>query len=91
LADHQYKHLLSIPLVMGFINATRALSLVLGQFILSRHINPKTLFYLLLAQGLSIMVWGVLQFNFYISFTWHYFMWTLYNDIMVLYVYSPAV
>ncbi len=68
LADHQYKHLLSIPLVMGFINATRALSLVLGQFILSRHINPKTLFYLLLAQGLSIMVWGVLQFNFYISF-----------------------
>jgi len=68
LADHQYKHLLSIPLVMGFINATRALSLVLGQFFLSRHINAKTLFYLLLAQGFSIMLWGILQFNFYISF-----------------------
>ena len=68
LADHEYKHLLSIPLVIGFINATRAISLVLGQFFLSRFVNAQTLFYIFLAQGLSIILWGVLQFDFYMSF-----------------------
>lgn len=68
LADHKYKHLLSIALVMGFINASRAVSQVLGQFVLSRYINQKSLFYLFLAQGVSIIVWGVLQYDFYLSF-----------------------
>ncbi|WP_263832338.1 MFS transporter [Sulfurospirillum oryzae] len=68
LADHQYKHLLSISLVMGFINASRALSLVLGQFLLGRHINKQSLFYLFILQGVSIIVWGVLQYDFYLSF-----------------------
>lgn len=68
LADHAYKHLLSISLVMGAINAARALSQILGQLALSRHINPQTLFYLFVAQGMSIMVWGILQYDFYLSF-----------------------
>ena len=68
LADHAYKHLLSISLVMGAINAARAFSQILGQLALSRHINPQTLFYLFLAQGMSIMVWGILQYDFYLSF-----------------------
>lgn len=68
LADHEYKHLLSIALVMGFINASRAFSQVLGQFVLSRYINQNSLFYLFIAQGVSIIVWGVLQYNFYLSF-----------------------
>ena len=68
LADYQYKHLLSISLVMGFINASRALSLVLGQFFLSLHVNHKTLFTIFLLQGFSIIFWGVLQYDFYLSF-----------------------
>lgn len=68
LADHAYKHLLSISLVMGAINAARALSQILGQLSLSRHINPQTLFYLFTAQGVSIIVWGLLQYDFYLSF-----------------------
>ena len=68
LADHAYKHLLSISLVMGAINAARALSQILGQLSLSRHINPQTLFYLFIAQGVSIIVWGLLQYDFYLSF-----------------------
>ena len=68
LADHAYKHLLSISLVMGAINAARALSQILGQLALSRHINPQTLFYLFIAQGISIIVWGLLQYDFYLSF-----------------------
>lgn len=68
LADYQYKHLLSISLIMGFINASRALSLVLGQFFLSLHVSHKTLFMIFLLQGFSIILWGVLQYNFYLSF-----------------------
>jgi len=68
LADYQYKHLLSISLIMGFINASRALSLVFGQFFLSLHVNHKTLFTIFILQGLSIILWGVLQYNFYLSF-----------------------
>ena len=68
LADYQYKHLLSISLVMGFINASRALSLVLGQFFLSLHVNHKTLFTIFLLQGFSIILWGILQYDFYLSF-----------------------
>lgn len=68
LADHQYKHLLSVSLVMGFINASRAISLVFGQIFLSPYINGKTLFYIFLLQGMGVIVWGILQYNFYLSF-----------------------
>jgi len=68
LADHKYKQLLSIALVMGFINASRALSQILGQLFLSRYINKQSLFYLFIIQGLGIILWGVLQYDFYLSF-----------------------
>ena len=68
LADHQYKQFLSIALVMGFINASRALSQVLGQFLLSRYITKETLFYIFIVQGVGIILWGVLQYDFYLSF-----------------------
>ncbi len=68
LADYQYKQILSVALVMGFINAARALSLIVGQFILSPFTNAKTLFWIFIAQGLTIILWGVLQYDFYTSF-----------------------
>ncbi len=68
LADYAYKEIFSAALVMGFINATRALSLVIGQFVLSPYTNAKTLFWIFIAQGVSIIVWGFLQADFYTSF-----------------------
>lgn len=68
LADYQYKEILSVALVMGFINATRALSLILGQFMLSPFTNSKTLFWIFIAQGFTIVLWGLLQYDFYTSF-----------------------
>jgi len=59
LADHQYKQFLSIALVMGFINASRALSQVLGQFLLSRYITKETLFYIFIVQGVLALSSGV--------------------------------
>lgn len=68
LADYAYKEIFSAALVMGFINATRALSLVIGQFVLSPYTNAKTLFWIFIAQGVSIILWGFLQADFYTSF-----------------------
>ena len=53
---------------MGFMNAMRALSLIVGQFLLSPFTNNKNLFWIFVAQGASIVLWGVLQYDFYISF-----------------------
>ncbi len=67
LVDYQYKVIYSAALAMGLMNATRAVSLLVGQIILSRYINEKTLFWLFVAQGLGIIVWGLLQYNFYMG------------------------
>lgn len=68
LADYAYKEVLSVALVMGFINAMRALALIVGQFVFSPYTNAKTLFWIFIAQGLSIILWGLLQGHFYTSF-----------------------
>jgi len=68
LADLKYASVLAVPLTIGFIDSTRAFSLVIGQFFLSKYTNTKTLFYLYILQGLSIILWGFLQKNLYFSF-----------------------
>ncbi|MBF7044328.1 MFS transporter [Campylobacter volucris] len=68
LAEYQYANIISIPLAIGLSNAIRALSLLIGPYILSPYINKNTLTYLYFAQGLGIILWSCLQFNFYLAF-----------------------
>jgi len=68
LADYEYKALFSAALIIGFMNATRAISLVVGQFLLSPYTNDKSLVWIFIAQGVSVMLWGILQYDFRISF-----------------------
>ncbi|MCR2088821.1 MFS transporter, partial [Campylobacter upsaliensis] len=68
LAQHEYKEILSAGLVMGFLNAVRALSLIIGPFILSRFLKDSVISFLYVGQGLGILLWALTQFNFYISF-----------------------
>lgn len=68
LADIKYSYILAVPLTIGFINATRAVSLIIGQFILSSRINAKSLFSMLILQGLGIITWGLLQDSLHVSF-----------------------
>ncbi len=67
LADFKYKEVIAISLAIGFINATRAISLMIAPIFLSKFLNHKSFFYILFLQGISILIWGVLQENFYIS------------------------
>ncbi len=67
LAKNEYKYVIAVPLSIGITNAIRAVALMIGPLILTNWITKQRLFYIFILQGVSIILWGLLQFNFYIS------------------------
>jgi len=67
LAESRYKSVISVALAIGFIGAIRSVALVIGPFLFSKYINKERLFYLFLAQGVAIMLWGFLSHDFWLS------------------------
>ena len=67
MAKYQYKEIMSISLIIGFMNMTRAISLVVGPMILSKFINNRTLIWLFIGEFLGIGLWAVLQFDYYLG------------------------
>ena len=67
LADFQYKEIIAVPLAIGLMNATRALGLMIGPFIIGKIINKDNLHYFFLLQGLSILFWATMEYNFYLG------------------------
>ena len=67
LADLQYKELIAVPLAIGWMNATRALGLMIGPFFIGRIVSKHNLHYIFILQGLAIMIWSWLEYNFYFA------------------------
>jgi len=67
LADFQYKEFIAVPLAIGWMNATRALGLMIGPFFISKIISKENLHYFFILQGLAIMLWSQLEYNFYLA------------------------
>jgi DHA3 family macrolide efflux protein-like MFS transporter len=67
LADFRYKEFIAVPLAIGWMNATRALGLMIGPFVISRIISKENLHYFFIIQGLAIMLWSMLEYNFYLA------------------------
>ena len=67
LADFHYKYILAAPLAIGWINASRAIGLSIGPFIFGRFINSSNLQYVFALQGIFIILWAFLEYNFYSS------------------------
>ena len=67
LADFQYKAIIAVPLAIGWMNATRALGLMIGPFFISKIISKNNLHYFFLLQGLAIILWSFLEYNFYFA------------------------
>lgn len=67
LAKDYYVTVISVPLAIGLIHASRALALVIGPMILAKHINMNTLLYILIFQGLAFFFWSFYIENFYYS------------------------
>ncbi|MCG3711801.1 MFS transporter [Aliarcobacter butzleri] len=67
LAKNEYKELIAVPLAIGLSNAVRAVALMIGPLILNKIIKKENLHYLLIFQGLTIILWALTQDNFYLS------------------------
>ncbi len=67
LSDFQYKEFIAVPLAIGWMNATRALGLMIGPFFISKIISKENLHYFFIFQGLAIMLWSMLEYNFYLA------------------------
>lgn len=67
LADFTYKEIIAVPLAIGWMNAMRAVALTVGPFFVSKFVHKGTLHYFLLLEGIAIIIWSQLQFDFYIG------------------------
>lgn len=67
LAKNEYKYIISVPLAIGLSNAVRAVALMFGPMFISKYVTKENLHYLMIFQGISIILWGLTQSNFYIS------------------------
>jgi MFS family permease len=67
LAKNEYKYIISVPLAIGLSNAVRAVALMFGPMFISKYVTKENLHYLLVFQGLSIILWSLTQSSFYIS------------------------
>ena len=88
LADFQYKTYIAVPLAIGWMNATRALGLMMGPFIISKIVSKQNLHYFFVLQGLAIMLWSLLEYNFYFAliglFVTGFFITTLWSYTYLL-------
>jgi len=67
LADFKYNEFIAVPLAIGWMNATRALGLMIGPFFISKFISKENLHYFFIFQGLAIILWSQLEYNFYFA------------------------
>lgn len=67
LAKNEYKYVIAVPLSIGITNAIRAVALMIGPLFITNRVNKDSLTYIFIFQGLAIIAWGLLQFNFYIA------------------------
>jgi len=67
LADYEYKTVLAVPLAIGITNAMRAFALMIGPLLISNWVTKEKMFYVFIAQGISIIIWAFIQDNFYLG------------------------
>lgn len=67
LADFHYKYVIAVPLAIGLTNATRSLALMIGPLLITNWVNKQRVYYIFLFQGFAIIIWGVLQNDFYLG------------------------
>ncbi|UPT76967.1 MFS transporter [Sulfurovum sp. XGS-02] len=67
LADVKYKNFIAVPLAIGWMNATRAIGLMIGPFFIGKIISKNNLHYFFILQGLAIMLWSAFEYNFYLA------------------------
>ena len=87
LAKEIYAQQISIAIAIGFINAIRAVALMLGPIIFGTWLSQKRFVWMFLWQGLAIIVWAFLFNNYYFSLVGS-FLAGLFSTILWSYSYT---
>jgi len=87
LAKEIYAQQISIALAIGFINAIRAVALMLGPIIFGTWLSPKRFAWMFFWQGVAIIVWALLFDNYYLSL-FGSFLAGLFSTILWSYSYT---
>lgn len=67
LTDLHYKYIIAIPLAIGWLNAIRAVALLIGPLFISKRVTDENLHYFLYLQGIFIILWAFVEHDFYMS------------------------
>jgi len=65
--EKYYTSVVAVSLGIGLVNAFRAIGLTIGPLILGEWVNLNRLKFLFIAEGLTILLWGIVIENFYLS------------------------
>lgn len=65
--EHYYASVVAVSLGIGLVNAFRAIGLTIGPLLLGEWVNLNRLKFLLIAEALAIILWGVVIEHFYLS------------------------
>jgi len=67
LTDFHYKYVIAIPLAIGWINATRAIALMVGPLVIGKYVDEKNLHLVMFMQGVIFILWAMVEHDFYFS------------------------
>jgi MFS family permease len=78
LANNTYKYTIAVSLSIGIMSGARGLALILGPLLLNKITKKYNLSVLILLQGIFVILWSFLQYNFYLSVIGMFFVgfWT---------------
>jgi MFS transporter, DHA3 family, macrolide efflux protein len=65
--EHYYSSVVAVSLGIGLVNAFRAIGLTVGPLLLGEWVNLHRLKFLLIAEALAIIFWGIVIEHFYLS------------------------
>lgn len=67
LAKNRYVEIIAIPLAIGFLNAIRSFGAMIGPFVIGNRVNEQNIGYVILIEGILLIIWAILSINFYSS------------------------
>ena len=67
LTDTVYKEFMAIPLAIGWLNALRAVGLMVGPLLIGKRVHHLNLHLIFFLQGIMIVVWAFVEHSFTLS------------------------
>ena len=67
LTDVRYKEIIAISLAIGWLNATRALGLMVGPLLIGRRVTQDNLHIVFVLEGIMIVLWALVEHSFWLS------------------------